>query len=236
MSLRALAVSGLAAAGLLLTVPAAQAAAPVQLTGTQLASRLLPPSSFPSGYKIVKSGTYSSGRHLEDGPVKHHLASFSCKTYIVNGLPRTGFGETATAGSIVNKPRVGAYQQGVFPSNFDVPLLITNYWKGEEGRKALIAGKARFTDPQFVDVWQTMARYPAYMAKGFQAQKYGDTQTLFATGFPATINDTLYTVSGRNVYFIDAAGNKHAPSKPGLSTAVQHLVARVVHLGPRVPA
>ena len=45
MSLRALAVSGLAAAGLLLTVPAAQAAAPVQLTGTQLASRLLPPSS-----------------------------------------------------------------------------------------------------------------------------------------------------------------------------------------------
>jgi hypothetical protein len=35
MSLRAMAVSGLA--GLLLTVPAAQAATPVQLTGAQLA-------------------------------------------------------------------------------------------------------------------------------------------------------------------------------------------------------
>jgi hypothetical protein len=37
MSLRAMAVSGLAVAGLLLTVPAAQAATPVQLTGAQLA-------------------------------------------------------------------------------------------------------------------------------------------------------------------------------------------------------
>ena len=56
MSLRAMAVSGLAVAGLLLTVPAAQAATPIQfqLTGAQLASRLLPPSAFPSGYKIVK--------------------------------------------------------------------------------------------------------------------------------------------------------------------------------------
>ena len=101
MSLRAMAVSGLAVAGLLLTVPAAQAATPVQLTGAQLASRLLPPSSFPSGYKIAKSGTYNSGRRLEHGPVKHHLATFSCKTYIVKGLPRTGFGETATAASVV---------------------------------------------------------------------------------------------------------------------------------------
>src|SRR5437764_11250148 len=107
MSLRALAVSGLAVAGLLLTVPAAQAAAPVQLTGTQLGSRLLPPSSFPSGYKIVKTGTYSSGRHLEHGPVKHHLAAFSCRTSIIKGLPRPGYGETGTAGSSVNKTRAG---------------------------------------------------------------------------------------------------------------------------------
>jgi hypothetical protein len=106
MSLRALAVSGLAVAGLLLTVPAAaQAATPAQLTGAQLASRLLPPSAFPAGYKIVKSGTYNSGGHLEHGPAKHHLATFSCKTWLIQGLSRTGWGETATAGSIVgNKP------------------------------------------------------------------------------------------------------------------------------------
>jgi raffinose/stachyose/melibiose transport system substrate-binding protein len=64
-----------------------------------------------------------------------------------------------------------------------------NYWRGEEGRKALIAGKAKFTDPQFVDVWQTMTRFVPYLSKGYQAQSYGDSQTLFASGkaaiFPA---------------------------------------------------
>src|SRR5437867_12776778 len=116
MSLRVMAVSGLAVAGLLLTMPAAQAVTPplptpAQLTGTQLASRLLPPSSFPSGYKIVKSGTYNSGGRLE--------------------------------------PK----------------------------------------------------------------------QTLSATGLFTTINDTLATVSGRDVVIIDAAGQK-VPAKPALPTAV----------------
>jgi len=71
-----------------------------------------------------------------------------------------------------------------------------NYWKGEEGRKALIDGKAKFTDPQFVAVWQTMAKWPTYMAKGYQAQTYGDSQTLFASGkaavFPAGSRDTAF--------------------------------------------
>ena len=70
-----------------------------------------------------------------------------------------------------------------------------------------------------------LGKLPAFLAK----------QTLFATGFPATINDTLTTVSGREVVFIDTAGQK-VPSKPALSTAVQHLVARILHFGPRVPA
>jgi raffinose/stachyose/melibiose transport system substrate-binding protein len=64
-----------------------------------------------------------------------------------------------------------------------------NYWHGEDGRKALIAGKAKFTDPQFVAVWQDMAKWPPYLAKGYQAQTYSDSQTLFASGkaaiFPA---------------------------------------------------
>ncbi len=229
MSLRAMAVSGLAVAGLLLTVPAAQAAAPVQLTGTQLASRLLSPSFFPSGYKIVKSGTYNSGRHLEHSPVKHHLAAFSCKTFIIKGLPRTGYGETATAGSIVNKIGVGAYAQTVF--QFATSAQATTFYRQFYAFTARCRtvtasfhGTVRLTTQSLKKTH--LGRLPAFLAK----------QTLFATGFPATINDTLYTVSGRDVYFIDAAGNKHAPSKPGLSTAVQHLVARVVHLGPRVPA
>ena len=56
------------------------------------------------------------------------------------------------------------------------------YWKGEEGRKALIEGKAKFTDPEFVNVWDFESKLGPYLAKGYQAQTYGDTQTLFASG------------------------------------------------------
>jgi hypothetical protein len=230
MSLRAMAVSGLAVAGLLLTVPAAQAATPIQfqLTGAQLASRLLPPSSFPSGYKIVKSGTYNSGRRLEQGPAKHHLATFSCKTYIVKGLPRTGFGETATAASVVANS-AQAYQQVVFQfaSTKQATAFYRQLYAFTVRCRTVTAsfhGTVRLTTQSLKKTH--LGKLPAFLAK----------QTLSATGFGApTINDTLATVSGRDVLFIDAAGHK-VPSKPALRTAVQNLVTRILHFGPRVPA
>ena len=57
-----------------------------------------------------------------------------------------------------------------------------NYWKGETGRKALIAGKAKFTDPQFVSAWEYEAKLGKYLGKGAAAQTYGDSQNLFALG------------------------------------------------------
>ena len=57
-----------------------------------------------------------------------------------------------------------------------------DYWKGEAGRKALIAGKEKYTDPQYVAVWKEMASWGPYMGDGYQAQKYADTQNLFSLG------------------------------------------------------
>jgi raffinose/stachyose/melibiose transport system substrate-binding protein len=57
-----------------------------------------------------------------------------------------------------------------------------NYWKGEEGRKALIAGKAKFTDQPYVDTFKELATWAPYMGDGFQAQKYPDSQNLFTLG------------------------------------------------------
>ena len=62
-----------------------------------------------------------------------------------------------------------------------------NYWKGEEGRRGLIEGKKKFTDAEFVDVWATMARWTPYLPKGYQAQTYGDSQNLFASGRAAIV-------------------------------------------------
>ena len=233
MSLRAMAVSGLAVAGLLLTVPAAQAATPpqaptpAQLTGAQLASRLLPPSSFPPGYKISKPNTYNSGRRLEHGPVKHHLATFSCKTYVIKSLPRTGFGETATASSVVANS-AQAYQQVVFQfaSTKQATAFYRQLYAFTVRCRTVTAsfhGTVRLTTQSLKKTH--LGKLPAFLAK----------QTLFATGFPATINDTLATVSGRDVLFIDAVGH-HPPTKPALTTAVENLVTRILHFGPRFPA
>ena len=57
-----------------------------------------------------------------------------------------------------------------------------DYWKGETGRLALIAGKDKFTDPQYVAVWKELACWAPYMGNGFQAQKYPDSQNLFSLG------------------------------------------------------
>ena len=57
-----------------------------------------------------------------------------------------------------------------------------NYWKGEEGRKALIAGTEKFTDKPYIDTWAQMAKWSPYLADGYQAQKYPDSQNLFSLG------------------------------------------------------
>jgi raffinose/stachyose/melibiose transport system substrate-binding protein len=80
-----------------------------------------------------------------------------------------------------------------------------NHWKGEEGRKALIAGTKKFTDPEFVSTWETMAKWAPYLPKGYQAQTYGDSQNLFGTGraaiYPAGSWDISYFEGNSKVEF-----------------------------------
>ncbi len=56
------------------------------------------------------------------------------------------------------------------------------YWKGEEGRKALIAGTQRLTDPQWVEPFKVLAKWKDYLGDGFEAQTYPDSQNLFTLG------------------------------------------------------
>ena len=64
-----------------------------------------------------------------------------------------------------------------------------NYWKGEEGRQALIKGEQKLTDPQWVEPFVTLAKWKDYLGDGFEAQSYPDSQNLFTLGraaiFPA---------------------------------------------------
>jgi len=57
-----------------------------------------------------------------------------------------------------------------------------NYWKGEEGRLALIAGEQKLTDPQWVGPFEQLAKWGPYLGDGFEAQTYPDSQNLFTLG------------------------------------------------------
>jgi len=60
-----------------------------------------------------------------------------------------------------------------------------NYWGGEEGRLGLISGDAKLTDAEHVAVYETLAKWAAYMPDGYQAQTYPDSQNMFTLGLAA---------------------------------------------------
>lgn len=57
-----------------------------------------------------------------------------------------------------------------------------NYWKGEEGRLALIKGEQKLTDADWVAPFATLAKWKPYLGDGFEAQTYPDSQNLFTLG------------------------------------------------------
>ena len=54
-------------------------------------------------------------------------------------------------------------------------VIGPNYWHGEEGRKALIAGKEKLTDPEWVEPFKQLAKWAPYMGDGYKAQSYPDS-------------------------------------------------------------
>lgn len=57
-----------------------------------------------------------------------------------------------------------------------------NYWKGEEGRKKLIDGTGKLTDPEYVNTFAALAKWSPYLGDGYKAQTYPDSQNLFGLG------------------------------------------------------
>ncbi len=73
-----------------------------------------------------------------------------------------------------------------------------NYWKGEEGRQALIAGEQKLTDPQWTAPYATLARWGQYLGDGYEAQTYPDSQNIFTLGRAAIYPAGSWEISGFN--------------------------------------
>lgn len=73
-----------------------------------------------------------------------------------------------------------------------------NYWKGEEGRLALIKGDQKLTDEQWVAPYRQLAKWKDYLGDGFEAQTYPDSQNLFTLGRAAVYPAGSWEISGFN--------------------------------------
>ncbi len=56
------------------------------------------------------------------------------------------------------------------------------FWKGEAGRKALLDGTQKLTDPDWVKPFEVLQRWAPYMGNGFKARSYSDSQNMFTLG------------------------------------------------------
>ncbi len=73
-----------------------------------------------------------------------------------------------------------------------------NYWKGEEGRNALIAGEQKLTDEPWVAPYRQLAKWGEYLGDGFEAQTYPDSQNIFTLGRAAIYPTGSWEISGFN--------------------------------------
>lgn len=73
-----------------------------------------------------------------------------------------------------------------------------NYWKGEEGRTALIKGEQKLTDEGWVAPYRQLAKWKDYLGDGFEAQTYPDSQNLFTLGRAAIYPAGSWEITGFN--------------------------------------
>jgi len=226
---RALAAS-LAAATLAITgslvAPAAQASGSpdVQLTGTQLASALLPASYFPRGYQ--RGPDWNSGRRLEHSPAKYSLYTMNCGKWFTD-LPVTGYGETATAGAFVTLPTlpttsgatwIPTYMQDVY--QFASPAAADSYFRADHASyQRCWSGSGTLAHVTFT--WRTQSLTTGYFG-GHRAFYVHLTNK--AAGAPGGHTYAQIVLVGTDVFTVSASGT---PARPVPAAVLASLIARV---------
>ncbi|WP_376742648.1 ABC transporter substrate-binding protein [Paradevosia shaoguanensis] len=74
-----------------------------------------------------------------------------------------------------------------------------SFWKGEEGRQALISGKQKLTDPQWVLPLEVLARWKPYLGDGAGEHTHTDSQNVFTLGEAA-----IYPASSQEIAELEA--------------------------------
>jgi hypothetical protein len=221
----------LTAAACLLLGPTAMASShgPVQVTGKQLKSALLPTSDFLASYSA--SGERDSGHALQHVRV-YELSSMSCHTFWVTlGLAgiSPGFGQTAYAGDIVGG---GSASDPVYQT---MDQSVDQFASTHAASSFFSQLSAEYRScPSFSESdtkggtlrWAVHSRSTRRVG-GHQALQLAEDQTdSTVTGPPLPI-DVLWTVSGTDIYMLSSVMLNVNSPRPVLSSLTLKLIARV---------
>lgn len=100
--------------------------------------------------------------------------------------------------------------------------LGPNFWDGEKSRVALIQGRKKFTDPEFIKAWRMMGQLKPFMHPKQHEMSNGDIQILFATGQAAVYPTGSWDLDFlRNTSFAHRKNIDMGVFKPPVETAGQ---------------
>lgn len=231
MSLRAKASAvALAASAFMLFAPAAMASShgPIQVTGKQLKSALLPASDFLVGY--AASNESDSGRKLEHGTV-FSLHSMSCKEFWPFIGIVQGFGETSFASDLVDN-KTGA--SGVFQV-FDQSVYqfasthAASSFFGQLNAKYQSCRTLRESDTKGGTLTWTVRSKSKQRVGGHQALKLVESLSDSSVKGSTTI-DVLWTIDGTDLYMIDTILINTSSPRPTQASLTLKLISRVTGL------
>jgi hypothetical protein len=206
-----------------ITARAAGRAPTVQLTGSQLAADLLPASNFPHGFRYDASTSHESGKRLETGQAKYHLATISCTT-LENVYDGPGFGETAVAtnsySTLVDNFTAttgGVFGQSVY--QFASASTARSFWLGVRSVAVRCPGFGAAGGHGTEQIVKASIR-------GTQAFQADFSASLAPIG--AIRVQSLIVLRGQDVFEIDALGlGRAVPTSPSLRTLMTRLLTRV---------
>ena len=194
-------------------------AAAGQLTGTELASVLLPASDFPAGFTASSSGATNSGGSLTTGQAQYPLATISCAEFVEH-LGSTGFGETGMAADSIAGANQ-AFDQAVY--QFSSAAEASAFAAGISP----LAGRCpSFSAPVSGSATTTMRMKAAPGDSVAGRPTVELLQSATANGSALTL-DTLFTASGVDVFVVSGVGlGTGAPAVPAKETIIYNLMKR----------
>jgi PknH-like extracellular domain len=216
------------AATCLLLAPTALASThgPVQVTGKQLGSALLPPSDFVAGYSTIFAG--NSGGSLEHGTTLT-IPSMKCFDFWGSIGVSKGYGETAfadeTNGFKSGSLRVAEiFSQAVyqFPSAHAAASLY-----GQISAKYRSCRTASVLDPKGGQIVDQVHSRSTQRVGGHQALLLVEYLTDTRIKGSPLVTDALWTLDGTDIYLVSSQLLSVRSPQPTLSSLTLKLIARV---------